>query len=334
MPLPFTSDEIQKAYSTNLIEYAKLQGFDIKKADRKSYKVKGYGGLYLFPHAFHHFSCNESGHIIDFCKVYQGLDYLNAIEQILGTKAYSNTILPLVNEPKGTLELPPKSKNNDKAIKYLVNDRCVDLVIVKDFIEQGKIYQAETSNKGMVYENCAFVSFYKDKPKYCALRGFGISGFRQDVKNSDKTYGFSMVGTSDRIFCFEAPIDLLSHATLCKLNGINYMSDNRISEGCLSDKALTRFLKDNPHIKEIIFCFDNDVDGKDHKGNAHNHGQEFALKCAEKFSKLGYKTQIQTPIRKDWNEDLQYIQKSVIKELRSRQSVASKNDMEVKQYER
>ena len=56
MPLPFTSDEIQKAYNTNLIEYAKSQGFEIKKADRKSYKVKGYGGLYLFPHAFHHFS--------------------------------------------------------------------------------------------------------------------------------------------------------------------------------------------------------------------------------------------------------------------------------------
>ena len=363
----FTFEEYEKVFSTNLIEYAKSQGFDIKKADRKSYKVKGYGGLYLFSNAFHHFSDSESGGIIEFAMKYQGLSKEQAIENILSFSGIVPTIPPIQQEPKGDLILPQRADKNTNTIKYLVDDRCIDKELIEDLIYEGKIFTAITTNKGTVYENCAFVSFYERKPKYCALRGLGASGFRQDVKNSDKTYGFSMVGTSDRVFCFESPIDLLSHATLCKLNGINYTEDSRISEGCLSNKALARFLKDNTHIKEIVFCFDNDLNGMDFdkrngdpekpafwgKGGAtkrmdnraceveikrslqrRNHGQVFAKKCADKFRELGYKTQIQTPIRKDWNEDLQYIQKSVINELRSRQSVASKNNLEVKQYER
>lgn len=333
MPRLYTNDEVQKAYDTNLIEYAKSQGFDVKKADRKSYKVKGYGGLYLFPNAFHHFSDSESGGIVDFAMKYQGLTKEQSIENILSLQGIVPIIPTMKREPKGDLVLPPKAINDDKTIQYLVEDRCLDKEIIEDLINQGKIYTATTKNKGVVYENCAFVSFYKAKPKYCALRGLGKSGFRQDVKNSDKTYGFSMTGTSDRVFCFESPIDAISHATLCKLNGIDYTEDSRISEGCLSDKALTRFLEDNPQITEIIFCFDNDLNGVDFDKKPKNHGQVFAKKCVDKFKGYGYKTQIQTPIRKDWNEDLQYIQKSVINELRSRKSIASEN-MEVKRYER
>ena len=330
----FTFEEYEQVFNTNLIEYAKSQGFEVKRADRKSYHIKGYGGLYLFSNAFHHFSDSESGGIIEFAMKYQGLSKEQAIENILSFSGIIPTIPPIKHEPKCDLILPQRADKNTKTIKYLVDDRCIDKEIVEDLIYEGKIFTAITNNKGMVYENCAFVSFYERKPKYCALRGLGVSGFRQDVKNSDKTYGFSMIGASDRVFCFESPIDLLSHATLCKLNGIDYKADSRISEGCLSDKALTRFLKDNTHIKEIVFCFDNDLNGMDFDKKPKNHGQVFAKKCADKFRELGYKTQIQTPIRKDWNEDLQYIQKSVINELRSRQSVASQNDKGEKQYER
>lgn len=129
-----------------------------------------------------------------------------------------------------------------------------------------------------------------------------------------------MQGTGNRVFAFESPIDAISHTTLMKLNGMDDTRDFRISEGCLSDKALTRFLADNPQITEVVFCFDNDRDGKDHKGNPHNHGQEFAKKCAEKFRAKGYAVYIQTPYRKDFNADLQYIRQSVLLKLKAKQS--------------
>ena len=100
------------------------------------------------------------------------------------------------------------------------------------------------------------------------------------------------------------------------MNGIEYKADHRVSEGCLSDKALTRYLEQNPKITHIVFCYDNDIDGKDYQGNPHNHGQEFAKKCMEKFKAQGYITHIQTPKNKDFNADLKCVKKSVVKKLR------------------
>ncbi len=317
-PLPFTGDEIRKVFETNLIQYAASQGFEVEKSDRKSFSIKGFGGLFLFPHGFHHFSANESGNILDFCKIYQGLDFKEAVENILNIKAYENTnqSFNIEDKPKGNLVLPKKSSDNTLVKKYLTKDRCLDPLIVDELINQGKIFQTTTENKGTVFANCAFVAFNEEnEPKYCALRGLSGS-FRKDIENSDKTYGFEMQGKSSRVFVFEAPIDAISHATLCKLHDYDYTRDSRISVGGLSDKALTRFLKNNPQIKSVVFCFDNDIDGKDHKGQPHNHGQIFADKCAEKYAKLGYKTKIQTPKSKDFNLDLQNHKQSVISQLK------------------
>lgn len=318
--LPFTQEELGKVFDTNLISYAISQGFDVVKSDRKSFSVKGLGGLFLFSHGFHHFSSNESGNIIDFCRQYQGLNFKEAVENILQIKAYehTNTKYDFKPQPKQKMLLPKKADNSDLVKKYLTNERNLDSEIVEKLIEQGKIFQTTTENKGTVYANCAFAAFdEKNEAMYCALRG--IKGaFRQDILNSDKTYGFEMKGESSRVFVFEAPIDAISHATLCKLNNYDYLKDSRISVGGLSDKALIRFLQNNPKIKSIVFCFDNDIDGKDHNAQPHNHGQIFADKCAVKFSELGYKTKIQTPKNKDFNLDLQNYKKAILAQLKQK----------------
>ena len=48
---------------------------------------------------------------------------------------------------------------------------------------------------------------------------------------------------SNRLYVTESPIDLMSHATLSKMHNIDYMQDHRISLGCLSDRALEWYLK-------------------------------------------------------------------------------------------
>ena len=69
---------------------------------------------------------------------------------------------------------------------------------------EGKIYQAITHKDGYHFKNCAFVGYDENgKARYCALRAPGKdSKFRQDVENSDKTYGFCMEGRSDRVYSF------------------------------------------------------------------------------------------------------------------------------------
>ncbi len=46
------------------------------------------------------------------------------------------------------------------------------------------------------------------------------------------------------------------------------------------------------------------MDGRDAKGQPHNHGQVQAALSAEAFRKAGYQVYIQTPQGKDFNEDL------------------------------
>lgn len=313
-PMPFTEEQMQQIYNTNLIDFAVRHGFEIEKGDRNTVHVKHSGGLYLFKHGrgYQCFSTQSKGNIVDFVKEYMGAsDFKSAAEMILNCRAYEQTehyIPPVEKKPRGDLVLPEKDKNFDRTIAYLTRTRGIDKEIVYAMIEQGKVYGARTTSEktGYSFHNCAFVGYDEGgKARYCALRAPSAdSHFRQDVENSDKTYGFTMEGRSNRVYEFEAPIDAMSHATLCKLHGIDWREDHRVSEGCLSDKALYRYLQLHPEIEEIVFCYDNDMDGKLADGTPHNHGQVQAEISAETFAGLGYKCFIQTPQTKDFNQDL------------------------------
>lgn len=310
--MPFTEEQMRQIYNTNLIDFAVQNGFDIEKGDRNTVHVKHSGGLYLFKHGrgYYHFSSEKSGNIIDFVREYMGAaDFKSAAELILGCNAYEQTehyVPPTEKKPRGDLVLPPKAKDFNRTIAYLSQERGIDKEIVYAMINQGKVYQAVTEKNGYIFQNCAFVGFDEmGKPRYCALRAPSLkSSFRQDVENSDKTCGFCMEGRSNRIYEFEAPIDAMSHATLCKLHGIDWREDHRVAEGCLSDKALSRYLGRHSEITEIVFCYDNDIDGVLPDGTPHNHGQVRAEQSAAVFADLGYTTYIQTPQTKDFNKDL------------------------------
>ena len=150
-PLPFTNEEMSRVFDTNLIEYAKSQGFDSVKADRKSYRVKDYGGLFLFPKGYHHFSETDSGNIVGFAKKYQGFTFIEAVEHILNSKAYANT-MPIMEQEvvRGPLELPLKNEDTDKIKKYLIEERYLDEEIVEELIRQVKIFSAITEHKSLL----------------------------------------------------------------------------------------------------------------------------------------------------------------------------------------
>lgn len=88
---------------------------------------------------------------------------------------------------------------------YIVLDKEIEYAMIK----AGKVYRARTERNGQSFHHCAFVGYDEEgKSRYCALREpSSNSKLRQDVENSDKTYGFSMEEQSSREFAFEAPID-------------------------------------------------------------------------------------------------------------------------------
>ena len=263
------------------------------------------GGLFIFKNGkgFYHFTTGIKGNILDFAKEYLGLDFKQAVESILGIKAYGNigSFYVYKEKPKKPFELPPKAENFNRVIAYLVGTRKIDKEIVNYFINQGKIYQSKEENKKGIFYNCAFVGYDENNvPKYCSLRSpSSKSNFRQDIESSDKSYGFTFNGTSNNLYVFESPIDLMSHITLIKLDGrIDWKKDNRVSCGCLSNMAIDTYLKQNKNIKNIIFCFDNDFNEK------KNYGQDKAKELGKMYKQLGYNCYIHKPKNKDFNEDL------------------------------
>lgn len=330
---PFSQEEMQKALSTNVIEYAMQKGFKMKTATAISYHIEGFSGLHVFERGFYCFGDDSKGGILKFAEQYLELKGAEAIADILGIMPYTNTkeveFFPTrFEKPKEDLVLPERDNSIKEVATYLIKERCLDRDIVKDLFEQGLIMQVKTQNKGYTFKNCAFVSYdfeNKEKPMFCALRSIGDTKFTQDVKNSSKAFGFKMQGESNRLFVFEAPIDAISHASLYKMNKIDYKADSRLSVGGLSDKALDKFLEHNPNIEEIIFCFDNDYNKE------KNVGQEYAQKCCVKYEKQGFKVMVQKPELNDFNEVLQYVKKSVKSKISTYKKTIETSDTQNKE---
>ena len=138
----------------------------------------------------------------------------------------------------------------------------------------------------------------KDKEgniKHAAMRGtLSDKSYKGDCTGSDKRYCFNLSGRSDTLFVFESAIDSLSHATITKMKKGDYREDHRISSGGVSSIALFQYLEDNPGIKNVVLCLDNDAAGEKAK-----------IRIAKELLEKGYEVSEDfPPSGKDWNEFL------------------------------
>ena len=127
-------------------------------------------------------------------------------------------------------------------------------------------------------------------PRYAHSKGTA-GNFRLDVKGSDKAFNFCYRGEGERLFVFEAPIDLLSFLCLFKKE---WQKQSYLSLGGVGEKALLRFLSDRPNIKIVYLCLDSDEAGND------------ACSRLVKLMPEGYTVHRLIPLFKDWNEVLQH----------------------------
>ena len=116
------------------------------------------------------------------------------------------------------------------------------------------------------------------------------------VTGGEFNCGFSYANDNATVlYVFEAPIDLMSFLTLHRHKPWHRAS--YLSLGGLSEDPLRRFLKEHKSIQRIAFCFDNDIN------KPENRGQEAAKRFMRQFSGK-YITSILCPCKKDWNDVL------------------------------
>ena len=151
---------------------------------------------------------------------------------------------------------------------YLIG-RGIDSDLIAYCIQTGRLFESKQ------YHNAVFVG--KDMagcPRYINLRGVGTD-FKGEASGSDKRYSFNLPSErhSDTLHLFESAIDLLSYATVCKLEGADWRADHLLSlAGVYRPRkeltesslplALKQYLKDHPGIHHIVLRLDNDYAGR------------------------------------------------------------------------
>ena len=208
--------------------------------------------------------------------------------------------------PGEQLLLPAAYKNNNRVMAYLCRSRGLDPDIVRGLMKYGKIYetvQRWDKDAGRYvdgpHHNAVFVAYdRKGQPQNAFLRGTipdVEKPFKKDIDGSDKSCPFTMYGRGNAgsVYCFESAIDLISHASLLKMNGADWRGGWRISLGGTSFLGLGRFLSERPEVREVVSCLDSDATG-----------ERRSAKLAEEYAAKGYTVRREAPEAKDFNEDL------------------------------
>lgn len=306
----FSDADLQVARDMSTVDViSSRMGFTFHRVGYE-YKCKEHDSLVVFSDGkgWCWYSKNDckGNNAISFLMKVEKLNFQEAVVELINPSGYKFNYAEesKIEKPK-VLILPEKSKSNYHVEKYLQNQRGIAPSIVSDCIKKGYLYQDK-------YKNCVFVGYDENGvAKYASKRGTythqGSQPYKRDCTGSNKIYGFLMDGNCQtHVFVFEAPIDVLSHATLNmeKAKGLgrsdyqtSWQNHTRLALGGVSDKALARYLIVNPNITTISFCLDNDETGRSH-----------AEAYKEKYEKEGYKVNVyNVPTGKgsDYNEYLQ-----------------------------
>lgn len=207
---------------------------------------------------------------LDYLIKVREIPFPEAVEMIVGQAAVQAPIYePAANQdaPK-TLLLPSASCTHENVVRYLAG-RGIDRELIDFCLSTGRLYESEGR-----YHNVVFVGHDRyGKSRYANLRGIG-SAFKGECSGSDKRFSFNIPAENSGILhLFESAIDLLSFATIRKLNGMDWRKDHLLSlagvyqpreriEESAVPLALTQYLRDHPEVKTIVLRLDNDRAGR------------------------------------------------------------------------
>lgn len=224
--------------------------------------------------------------------------YPEAVTRLLGGEkgeVYQPAQKKEREEPK-EFALPPANQTMRRVYAYLLQQRHISREILNAFAQKGLIYESRelSKDKTKEYHNAVFVGIDEHGvARHAHKRGIYTQGksYRGNVEGCDPRHSFHWTGTSDRLYVFEAPIDLLAFLTLYPED---WQQHSYVALCGTAEHAMLWMLEQNPKLQKIILCLDHDA-----------AGIEAAGRLTDILCKHGY-TQ-SAPLRstnKDWDEDL------------------------------
>lgn len=288
--IKFTEQEKASANSASIVDYLTAHGESVERVGREfvweapSGKVSINGSEWYSQYEL------VGGGAVNFVQKFFGLSYPDAIRSLLGNNAGEAVIgerkEPNIR-PKKPFELPEKHTDMRRVYGYLMHERLIDLQVLNRFVKEGLIYEDAT------HHNAVFVGVDESgKPVHAHKRSTSAkSDFKGNLDSSIAEYSFHFNGSSEYLFVFEAPIDMLAYISMHKKG---WDKHSYVALCSTADRAVIQMLKDNPSLKTVYLCLDND-----------SAGLLGCKRIAESIHGLGDYTIWRVPPKyKDWDEDL------------------------------
>ena len=287
----FTEEQKQRAAAVDLEEFLRCRGEKLLSSGREKRLASDHSvtvrGNEWYDHAE-----ERGGHAVSFVQRFYGLSYPDAVTMLLGGEL--GTAYPSAGErteePVKSFALPPANKDMRRVFAYLIKHRGIARDVVAHFAKAGLLYEDAE------YHNAVFVGYDENGiARHAHKRGTSSeSTYKGNAESCDPRYSFHWTGMDNRLYLFEAPIDMLSFISLHK---DNWRSHSYATCCGVSDQVLWQMLKDNPNIGYVNLCLDND-----------EPGQKANKRISDKLFTQRIPHEILIPTRKDWNENLLFIE--------------------------
>lgn len=301
--MPYIAPEVvQEVKRMDLLTYLKnYEPQELVHFSGNTYTTKSHDSLKISNGKWMWWSQSIGGRsALDYLIKVRGYSFMEAIELIAGQAAIQPPVSVSAEKKTEKVLLLPKSYRYAEYVVSYLKNRGIDMELIEFCLKTGRLYESAD------YHNAVFVGRdQEDQPRYAALRGVGTD-FIGEASGSDKHYSFSIPAEAScsEVHLFESAIDLLSYATMEKLDGKNWRETHLLSlagvyqpaqklEESKIPSTLVRFLKEYPYVQTIVFHLDNDRAGR------------LATKAIRTVLPKQYQTKDKPPlIGKDYNDFL------------------------------
>ena len=295
--IPFTDEQKVLANSVDLEQFLRMRGEKLERVGREHKLIYcdssgRHDSITIRGSKWFDHKNQTGGGAIKFMQEFYGMDFQTAVQELLG-----RSISPLSNSPPKAdkqeqktreFKLPEPNSDMHRVYAYLIKQRFISADIITHFAKQHTLYEDKT------HHNAVFVGLNENgEPKQAHKRSTNSVGgtFRITCGGSDTRYSFAHFGENERLYVFEAPIDMLSFLTLYPKD---WQKHSYIAMNGVYENAVLTALKNHSNLSEVILCVDND-----------EGGIEAVDRLKDILSENGY-TDVKrlAPKFKDWNEVL------------------------------
>lgn len=293
----FTKEEKQRANEVDLVEFLQKQGEKLLPSGREK-RLASDHSITVRGNEWYDHSSDQGGLAIDFVQSFYGLPFPDAVTMLLGEgngESYSK-VKDKKREERKPFVLPPQHTDMRRVFAYLIKNRHIDPEVVSFFAKQKMIYESceVSADKTKEYHNAVFVGYDENNvPSHAHKRGIYTEGksFKGNIDSSNPCYSFHYIGISNRLYVFEAPIDMMSFLTIYK--NTDWQKHSYVALCGLSEQAMLKILEMNSNIDNMVLCLDHDAAGIEASEKFQDMFSERKLGCGKLISK-----------QKDWNEDI------------------------------